>query len=177
MGELLTLDSGLADGYYTVRIEYAGNGYAVRRSRWAASRGHRAGTLPPLDLDGHARLVEVLRALVADDLLAGVHDVSDGGLAVTLAEMAVRSGVGFRVAGVDGHGELFSEAPSRVVACAAADAAQTVFRRAQASGVPVAFLGGSGGDRLVVEGLVDVTLAHAVDAWRSKLPAALGQPL
>jgi len=36
-------------------------------------------------------------------------------------------------------------------------------------------LGQAGGDRLVVDGLVDVALADAVDAWRDALPRALGQ--
>ena len=59
-----------------------------------------------------------MAALVATgDLLKGVHDVSGGGLALALAECAVRSGVGAGVDGIAGHGELFSEAPSRVLAC------------------------------------------------------------
>ena len=47
-------------------------------------------------------LLDLVRELVADGLVAGVHDVADGGLGVALAEMAVRSGVGAHVAGVDG---------------------------------------------------------------------------
>jgi phosphoribosylformylglycinamidine synthase len=87
--------------------------------------------------------------------------------------MAVRSGVGFTVVGPASHVELFSESPSRVVVCAEPDAAQEVNRRAQAAGVPVSFLGGSGGDRLVVQGLVDVGLDDATASWRQALPAAL----
>ncbi|MGH2685537.1 MAG: phosphoribosylformylglycinamidine synthase subunit PurL, partial [Actinomycetota bacterium] len=93
---------------------------------------------------------------------------------VALAEMAVRSGIGFRVAGITDHVALFSESPSRVVVCAQPDAAQEIYRRAADAGVPAAFLGGSGGDVVSFEGLCEVPLADAVTAWRDALPAAMG---
>ena len=75
------------------------------------------GCLPSLDLELHGRLLRLVASVVAgpDDLVDGVHDVSDGGLGLALAEMAVQSGVGFRVPDVDGHVALFGECPSRVV--------------------------------------------------------------
>ncbi|MGH9179452.1 MAG: phosphoribosylformylglycinamidine synthase subunit PurL [Acidimicrobiales bacterium] len=144
-------------------------------SLWALrAHGRRGGPLPPLDLEAHSRLLELVRGLAADGAAAGLHDVSDGGLGVALAEMAVRSGTGFTVAGVDGHAGLFSESPSRVVVGAATpDAAAEVEARAGAAGVPVTRLGTAGGDRLVVEGLVDVALADATEAWRGAIPRAL----
>jgi phosphoribosylformylglycinamidine synthase len=145
-------------------------------SLWAARlHGHRSGRLPQLDLDLHKRLVLLLTELAADGLIAGIHDVSEGGLGVALAEMAVRSGIGARVVGPADHVDLFAESPSRVVVCAHPDEAQTVFRRAAAADVPASFLGGSGGDRLVVEGLLDVAVADAHAAWRDALPTALSQ--
>ena len=143
-------------------------------SLWAARRhGHRAGPLPGLDLAAHQRLLVFVASIVNEGLLAGVHDVSEGGLGVALAEMAVRSGVGARVVGPSSHVELFAESPSRVVVCAQPDQAQTVFRRAAEAGVPASFLGGSGGDRLIVEGLLDVVVAEATAAWQGAIPAAL----
>jgi phosphoribosylformylglycinamidine synthase len=149
-------------------------------SLWALrAHGHRNGTLPTLDLDLHLRLLRFVAELAVEGLAAGMHDVSEGGLGVALAEMAVRSDIGFRVVlgaggdGVPAHVELFSESPSRVVVCAPPDAAQEVFRRAAAAGIPASFLGGSGGDRLVVEGVVDVGVAEAKAAWQGAIPAAL----
>jgi phosphoribosylformylglycinamidine synthase len=143
-------------------------------SLWALEvHGHRGGTLPPLDLALHARLIELVRGLVEDGLAVGIHDVSDGGIGVALTEMAVRSGVGFDVDGIDDHAALFSESPSRVVLCVEADTAEQVRRRAQAAGVSSSELGVAGGERLVVRGLVDVGIDEAEAAWRNAIPAAL----
>ena len=143
-------------------------------SLWALrAHGFRGGVLSPLDLAAHVVLLAFVREVVVEGLVAGIHDVSEGGLGVALAEMAVRSQVGFRVVGVDGHAELFSESPSRVVVCAGPDEVQEIYRRAAAAGVPASFLGGSGGDRLVVQGLVDVSVAEATTAWREAIPRAL----
>jgi phosphoribosylformylglycinamidine synthase len=103
-----------------------------------------------------------------------VHDVSNGGVGLALAEMAVASGVGFQAARLHDHAELFSEAPSRVVVCVEADRAQAVINVCEDGGVPVARIGAAGGDRLWVKDLLDVPLADAVSAWRDRLPLALG---
>ena len=146
----------------------------VGGSLWALrAHGRRGGPLPRLDLAAHARLLGLVRELAADGVVAGVHDVSEGGLGVALAEMAVRSEVGFAVAGLDGAADLFSESPSRVVVCAAPEAVAEVESRAAAAGVPVSSLGTAGGDRLVVEGLLDVGLAEAIAAWRGAIADAL----
>jgi len=137
-------------------------------SRWAVDlHDHRNGTLPQLDLVGHRRLVEFVSQLVAEavaggsdvggggdgngegPVVSGIHDVSGGGLGVALAELAVRSGFGLRVAGVADHHELFTEAPSRVVVCTTRR--NELISRAAEAGVAFRVLGTAGGDRLVVE--------------------------
>ncbi|MHB8670313.1 MAG: phosphoribosylformylglycinamidine synthase subunit PurL [Acidimicrobiales bacterium] len=143
-------------------------------SRWADRvHGHRGGALPELDLELHSRVLSSVASLVADDLLVGVHDLADGGLGLAVCEMAVHSGVGLRLAGLDGHGELFSEAPSRVVAAVRPDLLAEVARRCAAAGVSMRTVGEAGGDRIVVEGLVDLGLDEATRAWRGALPDAL----
>jgi phosphoribosylformylglycinamidine synthase len=148
-------------------------------SRWADERhGHRGGTLPALDLEAHGRLINLLVGLLGQPArvagIDGVHDVSDGGLGVALAEMAVRSGVGFVVEAVADHVGLFAEGPSRVLLCVAPSDVATVEGRAAEAGIACTRLGRAGGDRLVVAGLVDVPLDDAVVAWRGALPGALG---
>jgi phosphoribosylformylglycinamidine synthase len=129
-----------------------------------------AATLPALDLAAVAAVAELVRVLVADGLLLGAHDVADGGVASALGEMVARCGVGARVT-IDGVGELFSEASGRVLACVAAERVDEM--RAHAGAVPVADLGDAGGDRLVVDGLVDVSVDDVVRAWRDAIPAAM----
>ena len=147
---------------------------ALAGSRWAESvHGHRRGTLPTLDHDRHAAVCELVRGLAADAVVDGLHDVSDGGIGLALAEMAVRSGVGFEVGVGAGHAGLFSEAPSRVIACVAPSRTAEVLERAAAAGVDVVRLGRAGGDRLVVDGLLEVSLADALATWTGTLPAKL----
>ncbi len=147
-------------------------------SRWAVERlGHRNGTLPPLDLAGHRRLVAFVASLVAegvaggDGLVGGIHDVSGGGLGVALAELSVRSGLGVQVAGVADHHELFTEAPSRVVVCTTRSHELT--SRAAEAGVAFRVLGAAGGDRISIGDLVDLDLEEAVRSWRGRLPDLL----
>jgi phosphoribosylformylglycinamidine synthase subunit PurL len=158
-----------------------GGAPAVRRpitlagSRWAWDlRGHRGGRLPELDLDLHARLLELVPDLINNELLDGVHDVSDGGLGVALAEMAVRSEVGFQVRGVADHRELFGEGSSRVLLSVPDGALDQVWIRLRSAGIGSARLGVGGGARLIVEGLLDLSLEEARAAWQGALPAALG---
>ena len=130
-----------------------------------------AHELPPIDLRVLSDLAAVVRELVADGLLAGAHDLADGGLGGALGELVARSGTGLHVDGVDGAGELFSEAAGRVVVCVAAAHVEEVTRRAAAVGVAV--LGTTGGSRLVVEGIVDLAVEDVTRAWRDTLPAAM----
>ena len=144
-------------------------------SRWAAEHGGaRTGALAPLDGRAVTAVAGLVRGLVAEQLLLGLHDVAEGGLGVALAEMAVRSGLGFKVARVDDHAHLFAEAPGRVVVCVAAHTSTLVQERAEAAGVPVAQLGLAGGDVLSVKDVLEVPLADAVAAHRDRLPQALG---
>jgi phosphoribosylformylglycinamidine synthase len=143
-------------------------------SSWAWERGAQGGSLAPIDLGVVAATLGVVRELVADGLALGAHDVSSGGVAVALAEMAVRSGVGFRVARLADHRELFGESVGRVVLCVAADRAREVLDRCEAHRVPCVQLGAAMGDRLQVKDLLDVALADATSAWRDRLPSALG---
>jgi phosphoribosylformylglycinamidine synthase subunit PurL len=154
-----------------------GGASSLAGSRWAVERrGHRDGSLAGCDLAAQRRLVDLLVALVArPGLLDGVHDVSGGGLGVALAECAVRSGVGCVVQGVEDHAALFGEGAGRVVVCTADPDA--VLASAAAAGVPARVLGGAGGERIVVGGLVDVMVADATGAWREALPRALGEPV
>jgi len=105
--------------------------------------------------------------------VAAIHDVSAGGLAVALAEMAMAGRVGLDVDGVADASTLFSESSSRVVVCARADSEAALRAAADRRGVAVTPLGRVSGDRLIVRGLLDVAVDDLTHRWRDALPAAL----
>jgi phosphoribosylformylglycinamidine synthase len=142
-----------------------------RSSHLGGSRPWKdAPELPPLDLRAVTAVADLVRGLVGEGLLAGAHDIADAGLAGALGDMVGRSGLGLDV-GVADVGELFSEAAGRVLLCVAPEHVEAVVTRC--GPVPVVDLGGVGGDRLVIEGLVDVPVDEVVRAYRDTLPAAM----
>jgi len=145
---------------------------------WATYQ--RGGTLPPFDSVSHAAVADLVRDLVIEGALGGVHDCSSGGLGVALAEMSVRSGVGVTVDAVPGADHLLAEAPSRVVACVAVDRMAEVLARAKSAGVRSVELGVAGGDRFHIATspsgtlLIDVSVTKLTATWRNRIPEALG---
>ena len=92
---------------------------SLEGTRWAAERrDHRGGTVPALDFAVHDAACRLVAGLVATQVggaagpLRAVHDVSSGGLAVALAEMAAAAAWGARST-CPGRPSLFAEAPSR----------------------------------------------------------------
>jgi len=93
------------------RDEFAG-------SEWAHSLGHLGGMPPKVDLERERILGEILVAGSRDGMITAAHDVSDGGFAQTVVEMALRSGVGARMwlpDDIDPFVQLFSESAGRAV--------------------------------------------------------------
>jgi phosphoribosylformylglycinamidine synthase len=114
-------------------------------------------------------------AIVSGDhqppLLSAVHDVSSGGLAVALGEMAVSAGTGCAVA-LDDPSELFTELPSRfVVATAMPD---ELCLRAENLGLSALVLGRAGGDRVVVGDLLDLPVGALREAHEGNLARLVG---
>jgi phosphoribosylformylglycinamidine synthase len=93
-------------------------------SAWTQVAHDHLGGLPPrVDLDRERRLGEILVDAAHDGLVDAAHDLSEGGLAVALAEASLRNGVGARVwldevcgrDGVDAFTLLFSESAGRAI--------------------------------------------------------------
>ena len=92
-------------------------------SEWARVRGHLGGQPPKVDLKKERTLGDMLVNMSRDGMIDAAHDVSEGGLAATLSEMALRFGVGARIGlgevaerdGVDTFTLLFSESQGRTV--------------------------------------------------------------
>lgn len=65
--------------------------------------GREEGLAPPVDLTLEKNAGKIVRELIADGLVSAVHDVSDGGMAVALAEMALAGGIGAEVEAREGY--------------------------------------------------------------------------
>jgi phosphoribosylformylglycinamidine synthase len=105
-------------------------------------------------------------------LLASCHDVSDGGLAVALAESSIAGGIGFRAHADLDHRALFSESPGRVVVSCRAESADAVLALAKTCGLASAVVAEVGGASLDF-GSFAVTLTDAKDCYETALPEAL----
>jgi phosphoribosylformylglycinamidine synthase subunit PurL len=143
-------------------------------SEWAhVVHGHLGGLPPLVDLDAEQALATLLQEAVG--LVSSAHDLSDGGLAQTLVEGALRHGVGVAVeVPGDAFVGLFSETAGRVVVTVPDGAAERLVELAERHGVALTALGVTGGDTLVVEGQFEVPLEELRDAWTATLPATLG---
>ena len=145
-------------------------------SAWAhVCHGHLGGRPPAPDLDAERRLAALLAAAVAAGLLSAAHDLSDGGLAVALAESCLRGGTGCTVRRPDDpFTALFSESAARAVV-AVRPGRETAFGQlAEAHGVPATAIGSTGGDSLTVDGCFAIPLAELAAVHTRTLPALFG---
>jgi phosphoribosylformylglycinamidine synthase subunit PurL len=136
--------------------------------------GREEGAPPPVDLAAERRNGEFVRGLIVEGRLDTVHDCSDGGLAVALAEMAMAGGIGAEIealpAGIPVHGALFGEDQARYVLAVPTDDADEILARAKASGVPALKLGTTGTDALILPGEQAISLSSLRSAHENWLP-------
>jgi phosphoribosylformylglycinamidine synthase subunit PurL len=145
-------------------------------SAWAhVLHGHLGGRPPVPRLAAERRLAGLLAAAVADRLLAAAHDLSDGGLAVALAESCLRGGIGcsVRLPG-DPFTLLFSESAARAIVAVRPGAEEAFFSLLERHEVPGQAIGVVGGDELVVAGCFSIPLAELASVHRATLPALFG---
>jgi phosphoribosylformylglycinamidine synthase subunit PurL len=148
-------------------------------SEWAHEvHGHLGGLPPRVDLAAEKALASLMAEVAAGGVVTAAHDVSDGGLAQTLVEMAVRRGVGAtvslgEVAGGDPFVGLFAESVARAVVTVPADRVTDLESSAATYGVRVTRLGTTGGDSLVL-GELDLPVAELRAASERTLPALFG---
>jgi len=151
-------------------------------SEWLAlRRGLEAGRPPEVDLDHERRLLGLLHEGVARETVRSAHDVSDGGLAVALAECCFTGPelVGADVALSDTlrpDALLFGESTGRVVA--ASDRPGDLLALAERVGVPARRIGETGGSRLVIratggEAWIDADVERLREIWRRAIPRRL----
>jgi phosphoribosylformylglycinamidine synthase len=148
-------------------------------SEWAHHvHGHLGGLPPAVDLERERTLGEVLVAGSRDGLLTAAHDVSDGGIAQVLVEMALASNAGGRCSvpeGIDPFTFLFSESAGRAVVVVPAEHEGRFVDLYTARGLPAAWIGVvDGGEELEFAGLFSLALAELREAHEGTLPRLFG---
>ena len=131
---------------------------------------------PSIDLKLEKRVQHCCLSLIQQAIVRSAHDCSDGGLLVALAECCLAGNLGFK-----GSWEiqsrldaaLFGELQSRVIVSVLPAKAKELQDRAIQTGVELGKLGVVGGNRLVVEGLIDVPVEQIAAVWHNGLEAAL----
>ena len=139
--------------------------------------GREEGAPPPVDLAAERRHGEFVRALVGDGLVTAVHDVSDGGLLVALAEMAMVSHIGAVMeapTGVAPHAFWFGEDQARYVLTA--KNAHAVVERAKAAAVPLTQIGATGGRVLAVANERPLLVSELRSRFENWLPSYMAAP-
>ena len=153
-------------------------------SEWAhVVHGHLGGVPPKVDLAAEMALAALLVELGGTGLLTAAHDLSDGGVAQALVEMALRRGVGAKIslpAELDAFVALFSESTARVIVTVSPARYAEVISAVDAAGVLVTRIGsvGEAGSDLVIENVagdsVTLSLAELSQASEATLPALFG---
>jgi phosphoribosylformylglycinamidine synthase len=137
--------------------------------------GREDGAPPPVDLAAERRNGDFVRAEIAAGRVSACHDLSDGGLLVALAEMAMAGGIGAEIAvptPLAPHAYLFGEDQARyLLATPRPEAVAEAGRRA---GVMVTRLGLTGGDALTVAGAGAISVAELRRLNEAWLPAYMG---
>jgi phosphoribosylformylglycinamidine synthase subunit PurL len=141
--------------------------------------GREEGPPPPVDLKAERANGDFVRAQIVAGRVRTCHDLSDGGLFVALAEMAMAGGIGATIAtpaGKPAHEWLFGEDQGRYLLAVAREEAEGLLAAAETAGVPAAVIGETGGTDLTVTGLCAISveaLRRQHEAW---MPRYMGAP-
>ncbi|KQT78993.1 phosphoribosylformylglycinamidine synthase subunit PurL [Methylobacterium sp. Leaf466] len=141
----------------------------------AVVAGREEGAPPPVDLAAERRNGDFLRGFISSGRIDSVHDLSDGGLGIAVAEMALAGGLGATLgegpAGVPAHAWLFGEDQARYLLSTDLTTAQDLLARAAELGIAAAIVGSVGGDGLTLPGGQTISLTALREAHEGWLPA------
>ncbi|MER8479679.1 phosphoribosylformylglycinamidine synthase subunit PurL [Mesorhizobium sp. M1163] len=181
----------IADWSKMVRIGFAAEGQMIvlvgAPTMWGTHLGQSVymrdihgradGPPPPVDLDHEKRVGDHVRALIASGVVTAAHDVSDGGIAVALAEMAMASGIGAtipRLIGTDPIPVWFGEDQGRYLLTLSIDPqseAWDAIREQQSKlGIFAPWIGSTGGSELKLGEARAIPVSELTAAHESWFP-------
>ncbi|MBO0821460.1 MAG: phosphoribosylformylglycinamidine synthase subunit PurL, partial [Nocardiopsaceae bacterium] len=153
----------------TTREEFGG-------SAWArVVHGHLGGQPPTVDFSSERTMATVVASAASSGLIASAHDLSDGGLAVALAESCLRGQRGCEISlsevAADDFTALFSESAARALVSVTEGREDEFAALCSSHGLPMHVLGVTGGSSLTVTGSFSVPLDALRQTWEAPLPA------
>ena len=141
--------------------------------------GREEGAPPPVDLAAEKRNADFVRGLIEAGQVSAVHDVSDGGLAVALAEMAMASGMGAMLempaSGIEPHAFWFGEDQARFVLTMPPAEVADILQAAESALIPVQRLGVTGGKSLILPGNDPILITNLVQLFEGWLPRYMAE--
>jgi len=155
------------------REELGGSEYL----KWV--HGLTRGTPPWIDLKTERAVQLACLEAIDQKLLTSAHDVSDGGLAVALAECCIghpERPLGVRIEThemIRGDASLFSESQSRIVVSLKEENIDRLKETAARHSVPVQIIGAVGGNRFTIQPLVQLPIEELRAIWSTALAAKL----
>jgi len=139
--------------------------------------GLTTGDAPILDLDVELKVQETVLEAITSGLVTAAHDISDGGLAVTIAEMGIFGSLGAQIdlSVLSGsiHEMWFSEAQSGIILTCQPNQKEPLMKHLSQGGVDVAQIGTVQGDALNFEGVGSVSLDQLHNIYESAIPKAM----
>jgi len=155
---------------------------SLGQSLWLREvHGREDGAPPPVDLAAERKTAEIIRSFITEDLITAVHDVSDGGWLVAVAEMSLASGLGANLENDCNRRPafLFGEDQGCYVITVSQSKGQAVSERLLEAGVEHTGLGTVAGDAIIFPGdnmypSVGISLADLRAAHEGFFPKLMG---
>ncbi len=140
--------------------------------------GEEAGPGPKVDLLMEKARGDFVLAAIKSEYASACHDISDGGLAIALAEMCMASGLGMKIEFeyTYPHAALFGEDQARYIVAVDEEWANMFAANSEGSGVSFLRIGQVAGNRLIINDLVDISVDDMKQAHEAWFPEFMGTP-
>ncbi|HLN24830.1 MAG TPA: phosphoribosylformylglycinamidine synthase subunit PurL [Patescibacteria group bacterium] len=141
--------------------------------------GSEDGAPPPVSLHREKREGGFIRAMIEDANVTAVHDISDGGLLVAVAEMAMAGNVGATIQAPNGialHAWCFGEDQGRYIITAPASQVPVILEAAHEHDVSARLIGTTGGDALTLKGIGTISVTEMRKLNEGWLPGFMSAP-
>jgi len=132
-----------------------------------------AGPIPAISPPSVKDVVALLVELANSELLHSAHDISDGGLAVALAECCFENEIGAETtvaSDLRNDAMLFGESRPLVVISFPEQSQSRIIELCQNENVPVSVIGKTGGSNLKINDLINCSVSELKDIYESAIP-------